>query len=139
MSDITLREAAKKPDGIAPGHRLCAGCGEPIIVRMVLKAARGPVIATTATGCLEVASTIFPYTSWNVPWIHSAFENAAATASGMEAAYRAMRKKGKGPLAKYETLDIIAFAGDGGTYDIGLQALSGALERKHDFTRNATN
>ncbi|UCD44282.1 MAG: pyruvate ferredoxin oxidoreductase [Candidatus Bathyarchaeota archaeon] len=134
MSQITLREAAKKPDGLAQGHRLCAGCGESLIVRMVLKATRGPAIITSATGCMEVATSIFPYTSWNLPWIHTAFENAAANASGIEAAWKAMRKKGKGPLAEYETLDIIAFAGDGGTYDIGLQALSGALERGHDFT-----
>ena len=134
MSDLTLREAARKAELLAPGHRLCAGCDESIIARMVLKAVRGPTMVTAATGCLEVATTIFPYTAWNLPWIHSAFENAAATASGMEAAWRAMRRKGKGPLAKYETLDIVAFAGDGGTYDIGLQALSGALERGHDFT-----
>ena len=134
MSKLTLREAARKPDALASGHRLCAGCGESIIARLVLKATRGPTIVTSATGCLEVATTIFPYTAWNLPWIHSAFENAAATSSGIEAAWRAMRKKGKGPLAKYETLDIIAFAGDGGTFDIGIQALSGALERGHDFT-----
>jgi pyruvate ferredoxin oxidoreductase beta subunit len=89
---------------------------------------------TTATGCLEVATSIYPYTAWNVPWIHIAFENAAANASGMEAAWRAMRRKNKGPLAKYEKLNVIAIAGDGGTYDIGFQALSGALERGHDFT-----
>jgi len=134
MSGITLREAAKKPNLLAPGHRLCAGCDEPIVARLVLKAVRGPAMVTSATGCLEVATTIFPYTAWRLPWIHSAFENTAATASGMEAAWRAMRRKKKGPLAKYGTLDIIVFAGDGGTYDIGLQALSGALERGHDFT-----
>ncbi|MEM3006404.1 MAG: thiamine pyrophosphate-dependent enzyme, partial [Candidatus Bathyarchaeia archaeon] len=134
MSELTLREASRKPDLLAPGHRLCAGCAEPMVVRMILKAVRGPTIATTATGCLEVATTIFPYTAWNLPWIHNAFENAAATASGIEAAWRAMRRKGRGPLSKYETLDVVAFAGDGGTYDIGLQALSGALERGHDFT-----
>lgn len=131
---MTLREASKKADVLSPGHRLCAGCAESIIARLVLKAIRGPTMVTSATGCLEVATTIFPYTAWRLPWIHSAFENAAATASGMEAAWRAMRRKGRGPLAKYETLDIVAFAGDGGTYDIGIQALSGALERGHDFT-----
>ncbi len=134
MSSISLREAVKKPDGLAAGHRLCAGCGESLIVRTVMKAIRGPTVVTNATGCLEVATSIFPYTSWNVPWLHTAFENAAANASGIEAAYRAMRKKRKGPLSEYETFDIIVFAGDGGTYDIGLQALSGALERGHDFT-----
>jgi pyruvate ferredoxin oxidoreductase beta subunit len=133
MSDLTLRQTAKKPDLLAPGHRLCAGCGEPIIVRQVLKATRGPTILTSATGCMEVGTSIYPYSSWNVPWIHVAFENAAANASGIEAAWRAMRRKGKGPLSGYETLDVIAIAGDGGTYDIGFQALSGALERGHDF------
>lgn len=134
MSELNLKQASRKPDGLASGHRLCAGCGHSIVVRMILKATRGPTIATAATGCLEVATSIMPYSSWNIPWIHSAFENAAATASGIEATWQAQRKRGKGPLAKYETLDVIAFAGDGGTYDIGLQALSGALERGHDFT-----
>jgi pyruvate ferredoxin oxidoreductase beta subunit len=134
MSRVNLRELAKKPDLLTSGHRLCAGCAEPIIVRMVLKASEAPIMVTSATGCMEVATSIFPYTAWNVPWIHVAFENAAANASGMEAAWKAMRKKGKGPLAKYEELNIIAIAGDGGTYDIGFQALSGALERGHNFT-----
>jgi pyruvate ferredoxin oxidoreductase beta subunit len=83
---------------------------------------------------MEVGTSIFPYSSWNVPWIHTAFENAAANASGIEAAWKAMMRKGKGPLSGYKTLDVIAIAGDGGTYDIGFQALSGALERGHDFT-----
>ena len=91
MSGISLREAARRPEGLAAGHRLCAGCGESLIVRTVLKAARGPTVVSNATGCLEVATSIFPYTSWNVPWIHTAFENAAANASGIEAAYVAMR------------------------------------------------
>lgn len=135
MSRLTLKDAARKPDLIAPGHRLCAGCGHTIIARIILKAADDiPTMVTSATGCLEVATSIFPYTSWNVPWIHTAFENAAANASGMEAAYKAMKKKGKGPLAKYDKLNIVAFAGDGGTYDIGFQALSGAFERGHNFT-----
>lgn len=134
MSEITLKEMAKKPDLIFPGARLCAGCDETLIVRMVLKATRGPAIVSNATGCLEVATSGFPYTSWNVPWIHSAFENSAATASGIEAAFKAMRRKKDGPLSQYETLDVICFAGDGGTYDIGFQALSGAIERGHDFT-----
>jgi pyruvate ferredoxin oxidoreductase beta subunit len=134
MSALTLKEAAKKSDDLTSGHRLCAGCGEPIIVRQIMKATRGPTVVTTATGCMEVGTSIFPYTSWKVPWIHVAFENAAANASGIEAAWQAQRRKGKGPLAKYDTFDVIAIAGDGGTYDIGFQALSGALERGHDFT-----
>jgi len=132
---LTLKEAAQIPDRLVSGHRLCAGCAHPIIARLVMKASEGlPTIVTTATGCLEVATTIFPYTSWNVPWLHNAFENAAANAAGIEAAWRAQRRRGKGPLAGYEKLNVIAFGGDGGTYDIGLQALSGALERGHDFT-----
>ncbi|RLF05431.1 MAG: pyruvate ferredoxin oxidoreductase [Thermoprotei archaeon] len=112
----------------APGHRLCAGCGIPPLVRIVLKAVPGPKVVVTATGCLEVATTIFPYTSWRVPWVHNAFENAAATASGIEAAFRILEKKRGVKRPK-----VIVFGGDGGTFDIGLQALSGALERGHDM------
>ncbi|PCN51093.1 pyruvate ferredoxin oxidoreductase [Candidatus Geothermarchaeota archaeon ex4572_27] len=111
-----------------PGHRLCAGCAIPILVRNLLRAIPGPKVVVTATGCLEVASTIYPYTAWKVPWIHIAFENAAAVASGLEAAFKALKRKyGR------EGMTVIAIAGDGGTYDIGLQALSGALERGHNF------
>lgn len=128
-----VKELAMRPEYLASGQRLCAGCGETAAVRLILKALRGPTIVTTATGCLEVSTTIFPYTSWDLPWIHTAFENVAANASGIEAAFRAMKRKNKGALAQHEHVDIVAFAGDGGTYDIGLQALSGALERGHDF------
>ena len=111
------------------GHRLCAGCGAGIIARMTMKALRRPTVVVNATGCMEVASTIYPYTSWKVSWVHVAFENAAAVASGIEAAYKAMAKRD----AWDKKVDIIAFGGDGGTFDIGIQALSGALERGHDF------
>jgi len=114
---------------LTSGHRLCAGCGESIAVRMALKVAGKSTAVTNATGCLEVATTIYPYTSWRVPWVHIAFENAAAVASGIEAAYKAMARRG----AWDKKVNIIAFAGDGGTYDIGIQALSGAMERGHDF------
>ncbi|HIQ03456.1 MAG TPA: pyruvate ferredoxin oxidoreductase [Desulfurococcales archaeon] len=127
---FNIKELAKQPPKLLPGHRLCAGCSVPTIVKLILLAAEGPTIVATATGCLEVATTIFPYTSWNVPWIHNAFENVAATASGIEAAIKAMKRRG---AFKYERVNIIAFAGDGGTYDIGIQALSGAIERGHDF------
>jgi pyruvate ferredoxin oxidoreductase beta subunit len=92
-------------------------------------AADQPVLASCATGCLEVATSIHPYTAWRIPWIHTAFENAAATASGMEAMYQSLKKQGK--LAADADYRFIAFGGDGGTYDIGFQALSGALERGH--------
>ena len=132
---LTLKEASKIEDNLTSGHRLCAGCAHPIVGRIIMKAAADiPTIVTNATGCLEVATTIFPFTSWKVPWLHNAFENAAANASGIEAAWKAHRRRGNGPLSQYERLNIIAFGGDGGTYDIGFQALSGALERGHDFT-----
>jgi pyruvate ferredoxin oxidoreductase beta subunit len=126
---INLKELSKKEERLASGHRLCAGCAEPIIVRQILLAIDEPVVIANATGCLEVATTIYPYTSWKVPWIHSAFENAAATISGVEAAYRVLKRKG----TVKDTIRFIAFAGDGGTYDIGIQSLSGAAERGHDF------
>lgn len=125
----TLKELVKRPERLTPGHRLCAGCGAPIAVRLILAAADKPVVAANATGCLEVSTTIFPYTAWNIPWIHSAFENAAATIAGVESMYRAKRKRGEID----EEIYFVAFGGDGGTYDIGLQALSGALERGHRF------
>ncbi|MEE9615245.1 MAG: thiamine pyrophosphate-dependent enzyme [Thermodesulfobacteriota bacterium] len=125
----TLKELASKEELFTGGHRLCSGCGIPPIVRLVLRSAGAPVVATTATGCLEVGTTIYPYTSWRVPWIHSAFENAAATISGVESAYKAFKRKGK----MKGDVKFVAFGGDGGTYDIGLQALSGALERGHNF------
>lgn len=125
----TLKELAKRPERLTPGHRLCAGCGAPIAVRLILAAADKPVVAANATGCLEVSTTIFPYTAWNIPWIHSAFENVAATIAGVESMYRAKRRRGE----ISEDIYFVAFGGDGGTYDIGLQALSGALERGHRF------
>ena len=124
------RELAKNEDRLAPGHRLCAGCGASIIVRQMLAAVDEPVVLSNATGCLEVATTIYPYTAWQVPWIHNAFENAAATISGVEAAYRSLVRQGK---VKDREIKFIAFGGDGGTYDIGLQSLSGAVERGHQF------
>jgi pyruvate ferredoxin oxidoreductase beta subunit len=127
---LTPRELAKRPDRLAPGHRLCAGCGASIIVRQILAAIDEPVVLTNATGCLEVATSIYPYTAWKVPWMHNAFENAAATISGIEAAYRSMVRQGK---IEDRNVRFIAFGGDGGTYDIGLQSLSGAVERGHRF------
>ncbi len=110
-------------------HALCAGCGIPVCVRTILNALEEPVVVLTATGCLEVATTRYPTTAWNVPWLHVAFENTAAVASGVETAYRILRRRGK--ISK--EIRFVAFGGDGGTYDIGLQALSGALERGHRF------
>lgn len=127
---FTIRDIASKPDLFLPGHKACAGCAPAAVLRLVMKATRGPTIVTEATGCMEVISSIYPYSSWGTPWLHTAFETAAANASGIEAALKAMKRKGK---LKQDHVDVIAFAGDGGTFDIGFQALSGALERKHDF------
>jgi pyruvate ferredoxin oxidoreductase beta subunit len=124
-----LKELTKKQEILSPGHRLCAGCGASIAVRQILAASDDPVVVACATGCLEVATTIYPYTSWRSPFIHNAFENAAATISGVETMYQSLKKQGK--IDK--DIKFIAFGGDGGTYDIGLQSLSGALERGHDF------
>jgi len=125
---LKLKDLALQPERLAPGHRLCAGCAEPIIVRQTLHATTDPVVIANATGCLEVATTIYPFSSWRVPWIHSAFENAASTIAGVEAAYRSLVRQGK---MEEQNAKFIAFGGDGGTYDIGFQALSGALERGH--------
>ncbi len=124
-----LKELTRKQEILSSGHRLCAGCGASVAVRQILAASDDPVVVASATGCLEVATTIYPFTSWRSPFIHNAFENAAATISGVETMYQSLKKQGK--IDK--EIKFIAFGGDGGTYDIGLQSLSGALERGHDF------
>jgi pyruvate ferredoxin oxidoreductase beta subunit len=116
---------------IASGHRACQGCAEMLAQRLVLKAVGPDVIVANATGCMEVTTTPYPQTAWNVPWMHVAFENASAVGSGIEAARKALHAKGR--LAKNDT-KIVVMGGDGGTADIGFQSLSGALERGHDFT-----
>ena len=114
----------------APGHRACQGCAEALAVRLVAKALGRNVIVASATGCMEIVSSPLPFTSWRVPWFHVAFENAAAVASGIESGLKALMRKGRLPYKKIVT---IGMAGDGGTADIGMQALSGALERGHDM------
>jgi pyruvate ferredoxin oxidoreductase beta subunit len=128
----TIRELSQREDRLEGGHRLCAGCGASIAVRQVLLGAGDtPVVAGCATGCLEVSTTIYPFSSWKVPFIHNAFENSAATVSGVEAAFKGLQRAGKIPADK--KVKFVAFGGDGGTYDIGLQSLSGAMERGHDM------
>jgi len=119
-----------KKENFAPGHRACIGCGEALAVRLACKALGQNVIIANATGCIEIISSQLPYTSWRIPWIHTLFENTAAVASGIESGLKIQMKKGR--MAQQE-IRIIAIAGDGGTSDIGLQALSGALERGHNF------
>jgi len=111
---------------INSGHRACQGCAEVLAVRHVLKAIGPDAVMAMATGCMEIISSPYPFTSWNIPWIHVAFENAAAVASGVESGMKALRRKGRIPD---RDVTVIAMGGDGGTSDIGLQALSGMLER----------
>ncbi len=126
-----LKKEVEKPERLAGGHRLCAGCGAGIAVRGVLRALKpeDKAVITNATSCLEVSTFIYPHTAYYDSYIHSAFENAAATTAGVETAYRVLKKRGK----VNDTFKFIAFGGDGGTYDIGLQSLSGAMERGHDM------
>lgn len=120
-----------KPERLAPGHRMCAGCGGTIAVRAVLRALHegDKAVIGNATGCLEVSTFMYPYTSYEDSYIHNAFENAGATMGGVETAYNVLKRKGK----IKDDYKFITFGGDGGTYDIGLQSLSGAMERNHDF------
>jgi len=114
----------------APGHRACIGCGEALAVRHVCKALGKDVVIANATGCMEIVSSALPTTTWRVPWIHSLFENTAAVASGIESGLKVLRRKGK---IENKKITVVAMGGDGATCDIGLQALSGALERGHNF------
>ena len=122
---------ANKPSRFTSGHRMCAGCGAPPVARMIMRALKPEdhAVISVATGCMEVSTFMYPYTSWTDSFIHTAFECAGATLSGAEAAYQSMKKQGKID----NTTKFIAFGGDGGTYDIGIQSLSGAMERGHDM------
>jgi len=126
---MNVKEVVKQKELFTGGHRACAGCGAAIVARQVLMAAGPNTVVVSATGCLEVVSTIFPYTAWNVPFLHSAFENSGATICGVEALYKSWMRQGK----YNKKVNFIAFGGDGGTYDIGLQSLSGAMERGHNI------
>jgi pyruvate ferredoxin oxidoreductase beta subunit len=129
MTTIDIKKMDPK-ERFSPGHRACIGCGEALAVRMACKILGDNIIVVNATGCMEIVSSQLPHTSWTVPWIHTLFENTAAVASGIEAGLKTLTRKGKPGLANTK---VVAMAGDGGTSDIGLQALSGALERGHNF------
>jgi len=130
LSGFTKISAKNPPrEGlVASGHRACQGCVEVLAMQMVTRAVGKHAIVVSATGCMEIVTSPYPQSAWKCPWIHVAFENAAAVASGVEAGLLALIRKGKrkGPLPT-----ILAFAGDGGTADIGMQALSGAMDRGH--------
>ena len=133
MPTTKLKELGNMDELLTGGHAACPGCAGPVIIRQVLLAAQQDdvyVVGGIATGCMEVCTTIYPNSAWRIPMVHCAFENSAATLSGAETAYRALKKQGKVD----KDIRFIAFGGDGGTYDIGLQSLSGALERGHNFT-----
>ena len=128
--EIFAPKLIDRKEYFSPGHRACQGCGEVLALRIILKALGDDVVISNATGCMEIISSAYPQTAWEVPYIHVAFENAAAVGSGVEAALKALRRKGRIPDREVKS---VAIAGDGGTCDIGLQALSGAMERGHDL------
>lgn len=127
---IYVPRLVPKRENFAPGHRACVGCGETLAMRQACKALGSNVIVANATGCMEIVSSQFPYTTWRVPWIHTLFENTAAVASAVEAGMKTL-------IRKERRIDrgtkVVAMGGDGATSDIGIQALSGAFERGHDF------
>ena len=130
MENLTVYapRLAPKIEPFAPGHRACIGCGEALAVRLAAKAMGRNAIIVNATGCMEIVASQIPYTSWNYPWIHTLFENTAAVASGVESGLKAMMRKKRIPG---QEISVVAIGGDGATVDIGLQALSGAMERGH--------
>ncbi len=135
MSKIikNLKQFSTSNDRFEGAHLLCPGCAHSIIVRELLNCTDDNLVISSATGCLEVCTAVYPHTSWDTSWIHIGFENAATAASGAEAMYKTLKRKGrlKDPD---KPVKFVAFGGDGATYDIGFQFLSGAVERGHDFT-----
>ena len=120
-----------KEELFVQGHRACQGCIPALMLRQITKAIGRDLIVCNATGCMEIIASPYPFNSWEVPWIHVAFENTAAVASGVVEGMEVLRRKGRYYTGKKPA--VLALGGDGGTMDIGLQALSGALERGTDF------
>jgi pyruvate ferredoxin oxidoreductase beta subunit len=124
----TVQADGERSNSINSGHRACQGCGEALGARYaldaVMRATKGQMVAVNATGCLEVFSTPYPETSWQIPWLHSLFGNAPAVATGVAAA---MKVKGR------DQVGVVAQGGDGGTVDIGMGTLSGMFERNDDI------
>lgn len=136
MSEIkkikNLKEFSTSADRFEGANLLCPGCAHSIIVREVLNATNDDLILAASTGCLEVCTAVYPYTSWDASWIHIGFENGSTAVAGAEAMYKALKNKGrlKQPDRKPK---FVAFGGDGATYDIGFQWISGCFERGHDM------
>ena len=127
--DLYAPKLTDKKEYFSSGHRSCQGCGEALAIRLMCKALGKDTVIVNATGCMEVVSTMYPTTAWELPWIHVAFPNSAAVGAGVESALRILRRKGK--IADRD-VKTVCIGGDGGTFDIGLQALSGTMERGHD-------
>ena len=129
--DLSVQSDIERTNSLNSGHRACQGCGEALGARFAIdaamKAARGRLIAANATDCLEIFSTPYPETSWQIPWIHSLFGNTAAVATGIAAAIKVKRQKGE-----MGDVRVVAQGGDGGTTDIGFGCLSGMFERNDD-------
>jgi pyruvate ferredoxin oxidoreductase beta subunit len=127
----SVQASERRFNALNSGHRACQGCGEALGARYAIdaavEAANGQLVAVNATGCLEVFSTPYPETSWQVPWIHSLFGNTAAVATGVAAAFKVRQKKGTA-----KDVRVVAQGGDGGTTDIGFGCLSGMFERNDD-------
>ena len=127
----SVQSQEKRYNSINSGHRACQGCGEALGARYAIDAAmeatNGRLICANATGCLEVFSTPYPETSWQLPWIHSLFGNTAAVATGIAAAIKVKKLKGE-----RRNIRVVAQGGDGGTTDIGFGCLSGMFERNDD-------
>ena len=127
-----LKIVSQNPQRLASGHRLCPGCGISVILKQALTTIDAPIVTANSTGCSEICFGAYPYTSFKSPWIHSLFENSAAVISGVEAAHKALNRKGQ-LSDKQKEIKFLAIGGDGASYDIGFQWLSGALERGHNF------
>lgn len=130
--DVFAIKVLPKAEYFTSGHRACQGCGPAIALRLISKALGRNTIVVNATGCMEIIASPYPQSAWRIPWIHVAFENTAAVASGVESAIKVLKRKNKRFTDKGK-ITVVAIAGDGGTSDIGIQALSGALERGHNF------
>jgi pyruvate ferredoxin oxidoreductase beta subunit len=129
-----LKEFSTSLERFEGGHRLCPGCSHSIIVREIMNATDYNIVAGYGTGCLEVCSSIYPFTSWDVSSIHIGFENASTAIAGAETMYKVLKRKNRLPGgSESKPTKFVAFGGDGATYDIGLQWISGCLERGHEM------
>ncbi len=126
--NVIAAQLRSREEIFTAGHRACQGCAEALAVRLIHETLGRDTIVACATGCMEVISSPYPETSWKIPWIHVAFENTSAVASGIESGLKTLMRKGRMPR---RAINVVAMAGDGGTADIGFQALSGAIERGH--------